>query len=98
MYYKLASCNKYSTSHQLHFNYAKDYLNFLIIEFVTAVWFSVYKRLKYIRRNTFNHSSCLCQGLEASWSKHKKNAELLWEGLEKLGLELLVKDKVGPSD
>ena len=35
------------------------------------------------------------QGLGASWSKHKKNAELLWEGLEKLGLELLVKDKVG---
>ena len=33
------------------------------------------------------------QGLEASWSKHRRNAELLWEGLESLGLELLVKDK-----
>eukprot|EP00731_Ephydatia_muelleri_P014900 Em0008g620a len=33
------------------------------------------------------------EGLEASWSKHKRNAELLWEGLEKLGLELFVKDK-----
>ena len=35
------------------------------------------------------------QGLEVSWSKHRRNAELLWEGLEKLGLELFVKDKVG---
>lgn len=33
-------------------------------------------------------------GLEESWSTHKKCAEMLHEGLEKLGLELLVKDKV----
>ncbi|KAL3861332.1 hypothetical protein ACJMK2_007368 [Sinanodonta woodiana] len=33
------------------------------------------------------------QGLEESWKKHKHCAELLYEGLEKIGLELLVKDK-----
>lgn len=33
------------------------------------------------------------EGLEASWRKHRRNAELLWEGLEKLGLELFVKDQ-----
>ena len=36
----------------------------------------------------------LFQGLENSWANHKKCAEMLHEGLEKLGLELLVKDKV----
>lgn len=33
------------------------------------------------------------EGLENSWANHKKCAEMLHEGLEKLGLELLVKDK-----
>lgn len=33
------------------------------------------------------------EGLEASWNRHRKNAELLWEGLDKLGLELFVKNK-----
>lgn len=34
------------------------------------------------------------QGLEKSWETHKKCAEMLWEGAEKLGLELLVQEKV----
>ncbi|KAL3861331.1 hypothetical protein ACJMK2_007367 [Sinanodonta woodiana] len=33
------------------------------------------------------------QGLEESWKMHKQCAELLHEGLEKIGLELLVKNK-----
>ena len=28
------------------------------------------------------------EGLEVSWSRHRSNAELLWAGLERLGLEL----------
>lgn len=32
-------------------------------------------------------------GLENSWSIHKNCAEMLHEGLQKLGLDLLVKDK-----
>ena len=34
------------------------------------------------------------QGLPACWARHKHCAELLYEGLEKLGLKLVVKDKV----
>lgn len=34
------------------------------------------------------------QGLEKSWETHRKCAEMLWEGAEKLGLELLVQEKV----
>ena len=34
------------------------------------------------------------QGLESSWKRHRENAELLWTGLEKLGLEMFIKDKV----
>jgi alanine-glyoxylate transaminase/serine-glyoxylate transaminase/serine-pyruvate transaminase len=30
------------------------------------------------------------EGLENRWERHRRNAELLWEGLEKLGLELIV--------
>jgi len=30
------------------------------------------------------------EGLENSWERHKKNAELFWEGIEKLGLQLHV--------
>jgi alanine-glyoxylate transaminase/serine-glyoxylate transaminase/serine-pyruvate transaminase len=30
------------------------------------------------------------EGLEPRWSRHRKNAELLWEGLEDLGLMLHV--------
>ncbi|CAG5115113.1 unnamed protein product, partial [Candidula unifasciata] len=33
------------------------------------------------------------EGLEKSWEDHRVCSELLYEGLEKLGLELLVKDK-----
>ncbi|OWF46714.1 Serine--pyruvate aminotransferase, mitochondrial [Mizuhopecten yessoensis] len=33
------------------------------------------------------------EGLEASWSNHKRCAEMLHEGVASLGLELLVKDK-----
>lgn len=33
------------------------------------------------------------EGLEKSWETHRKCAEMLWEGAEKLGLELLVQDK-----
>ena len=40
----------------------------------------------------------LIQGLENSWSIHKNCAEMLHEGLEKLGLDLLVKDKVNCCD
>lgn len=29
------------------------------------------------------------EGLEERWIRHKKNAEILWNGLEKLGLELI---------
>eukprot|EP00741_Cyanophora_paradoxa_P013186 tig00000178_g12738.t1 len=31
------------------------------------------------------------EGLEARWKRHLDNAELLWAGLEKLGIQLLVK-------
>ena len=34
------------------------------------------------------------QGLEESWASHKQCAEQLHEGVQKLGLSLLVKDKV----
>jgi len=30
------------------------------------------------------------EGLEARWKRHRENAELLWKGLQDLGLELLV--------
>lgn len=30
------------------------------------------------------------EGLEARWARHRRNAELLWTGLENLGLEMLV--------
>jgi len=30
------------------------------------------------------------EGLEARWERHKQNAQLLWEGLEALGLKLIV--------
>lgn len=33
------------------------------------------------------------EGLEKSWETHRRCAEMLWEGVEKLGLELLVQDK-----
>ena len=43
----------------------------------------------------FQNVRYLCfQGLEHSWQKHKKCAEMLYEGIEKLGLEFMVKDKV----
>lgn len=35
------------------------------------------------------------QGLENMWAKQKEVTQVLYEGLERLGLELLVKDKVG---
>ena len=35
------------------------------------------------------------QGLENSWANHKKCAEMLHRGVESLGLELLVTEKVG---
>ena len=68
---------------------------------VYACWVGLLQQI-YVTSISVFYSLCdkrivmlLPQGLEESWSKHKKNAELLWEGLEKLGLELLVKDKVG---
>ncbi|GFO08418.1 Zinc finger mynd domain-containing protein 12 [Plakobranchus ocellatus] len=33
------------------------------------------------------------QGLEKSWQEHRKCAEMLYEGLEKMGLEMWIKDK-----
>ncbi|KAK3735598.1 hypothetical protein QZH41_013717, partial [Actinostola sp. cb2023] len=33
------------------------------------------------------------EGLENSWKRHHDNIEIFWEGLEKMGLELFVKDK-----
>nr|KAG5704757.1 hypothetical protein BaRGS_005213 [Batillaria attramentaria] len=36
----------------------------------------------------------VAMGLEQSWANHKQCAEQLHEGIEKLGLELLVKDKI----
>ena len=30
------------------------------------------------------------EGLEARWARHRRNAEMLWDGLEDLGLELLI--------
>ncbi|XP_067659625.1 alanine--glyoxylate aminotransferase-like [Haliotis asinina] len=33
------------------------------------------------------------EGLESSWARHKQCAEMLHDGVEKLGLQLLVKDK-----
>ena len=38
---------------------------------------------------------CVCpQGLEACWKRHKTNAELLWSGLKKLGVDVFVEDEV----
>jgi len=34
------------------------------------------------------------QGLEESWTRHKRNAELLWNSIKELGLELFVREKV----
>jgi len=34
------------------------------------------------------------QGLDVSWRRHERNAELLWSGIESLGLELFIKEKV----
>ena len=34
------------------------------------------------------------EGLEKSWSNHRSCVEMLWEGVEKLGLQLFVTDKV----
>lgn len=39
----------------------------------------------------------LSQGLENSWRQHREVAEYLWKGLEDLGLQLFIKDKVRPS-
>jgi len=36
----------------------------------------------------------LYQGLEQSWSEHAKCVQLLHQGVEDMGLELFVKDKV----
>ena len=45
-------------------------------------------------RDDLVHIFDFVQGLENSWENHKKCVAMLHEGLEKLGLELLVKDKV----
>tara|TARA_Y100001968_G_scaffold293052_1_gene298746 strand:- start:265 stop:627 length:363 start_codon:yes stop_codon:yes gene_type:complete len=34
------------------------------------------------------------EGLEASWDRHRKNAKSLWSSLEKIGLELQVKEEL----
>ena len=34
------------------------------------------------------------QGLENSWKRHHDTIEHLWAGLEKMGMEMFVKDKV----
>ena len=34
------------------------------------------------------------QGLENSWKRHQETIEHLWAGVEKMGLEMFVKDKV----
>jgi alanine-glyoxylate transaminase/serine-glyoxylate transaminase/serine-pyruvate transaminase len=34
------------------------------------------------------------EGLEAVWKRHRENSELLWKGLEDMGIELFVSDKV----
>lgn len=33
------------------------------------------------------------EGLERRWARHRRNAELLWEGLQELGLELFVPEE-----
>jgi alanine-glyoxylate transaminase/serine-glyoxylate transaminase/serine-pyruvate transaminase len=33
------------------------------------------------------------EGLEAVWKRHRENSELLWKGLEDMGIELFVSDK-----
>jgi alanine-glyoxylate transaminase/serine-glyoxylate transaminase/serine-pyruvate transaminase len=42
--------------------------------------YALYEALKIIEE----------EGLEQRWTRHKENAEILWNGLEKLGLELVV--------
>ena len=38
---------------------------------------------------------CVCpQGLETCWKRHRTNAELLWSGLKKLGVDVFVEDEV----
>lgn len=45
-------------------------------------------------REIMHTCTYVIQGLEKSWETHRKCAEMLWEGAEKLGLELLVQEKV----
>lgn len=45
-------------------------------------------------REIMHTCTYVVQGLEKSWETHRKCAEMLWEGAEKLGLELLVQEKV----
>lgn len=39
----------------------------------------------------------LYQGIENSWKRHNDTIEHLWAGIEKMGLEMFVKDKVNFS-
>ncbi len=34
------------------------------------------------------------EGLEASWDRHRSNAEILWQGLEELGMKMHVKPEI----
>ncbi|OOV33866.1 alanine--glyoxylate aminotransferase [Candidatus Synechococcus spongiarum LMB bulk15M] len=34
------------------------------------------------------------EGLETAWQRHRRNAELLWEGLQSLGLKLAVEERL----
>ena len=43
------------------------------------------------------HVSTHVQGLEAVWKRHRENAEMLWKGLNDLGLELFVRDPVSST-
>lgn len=50
--------------------------------------------MEFNTREIMHICAYVVQGLEKSWETHRKCAEMLWEGAEKLGLELLVQEKV----
>lgn len=74
---------------------------------IICLYWGIYRVLKWVFQYITLIKVCntvmvlnwllIVQGLEKSWETHRKCAEMLWEGVEKLGLELLVQDKVCKS-
>jgi aspartate aminotransferase-like enzyme len=60
------------------------------------MFYLCYNTVLYGTFSEYNQILCsIYQGLENSWANHKKCAEMLHRGVESLGLQLLVTEKVG---